>query len=239
MFLISKNIKNLLKLASVPITLLVLSLIYNVLWIFFKLPKNDELVSLVAKFLEQYGLWIVFVSAFIEGVLIAGNYFPGGLVVFLGVLASGNNLTKVSYVIVLTTAAFTTAYAINYILGKYGWYKLLIRFGFTSQLETAKTKLEKHSFKAILFSYWHPNLGALISTSAGILKINFWKFIAESVPVVLFWNIFWGTLVYFLGKKALNLVLSLKYVIPVIIVWLLILWVKEKYFTKPHGTTGE
>lgn len=224
--------RNLLKLASIPITLLLLSLVYNVLWIFFKLPKNEELVAIVAKFLETYGLWIVFVSAFIEGVLIAGNYFPGGLVVFLGVLASGNNLPKVAFVIILVTLAFSSAYAVNYVLGKYGWYKLLIKFGMSAQLEQAKTKLEKYSFKAIILSYWHPNLGALISTSAGILKMNFFKFILESLPVVLFWNIFWGTLVYFLGKKALNLVLSLKYVIPVVIAWLLILWIKEKYFTK-------
>ena len=69
--------KNLLKLAAIPISLLALSLIYNLLWIFFKLPKDDELLAVVSQFINHYGLWIVFASAFIEGVLIAGNYFPG------------------------------------------------------------------------------------------------------------------------------------------------------------------
>ena len=80
----SRVMKNYLKIASIPVTLLVFSLIYNLLWIVFKLPKNDELVAIVGKFLDHYGLWVVFVSAFIEGVLIAGNYFPGGLVIFSG-----------------------------------------------------------------------------------------------------------------------------------------------------------
>ncbi|MEK7161201.1 MAG: hypothetical protein AAB729_00735 [Patescibacteria group bacterium] len=231
--------KNLLKLAAIPISLLALSLIYNLLWIFFKLPKDDELLAVVSQFINHYGLWIVFASAFIEGVLIAGNYFPGGLVVFLGVLASGNNIPKAAFVIILVTLAFGSAFSVNYILGKYGWYKLLVKFGLSTQLETAKSKLEKNSFKAIILSYWHPNIGALISTSAGILKMNFLKFVLQSLPVLLFWNAFWGILVFFLGKQALNLVLSLKYILPVIIAWLIIIWIKDKYFTKTHGTISQ
>ncbi len=228
------QVKNLVRLASVPISLFLLSLTYNLLWIFFKLPRNDELIAVVSGFLEQYGIWIVFASALLEGVLIAGNYFPGGLVIFLGVLASGNNFPKVAFVILLVCLAFTCAYSINYFLGKYGWYKLLIKFGMSTQLDQAKDKLEKYSFKAIILSYWHPNLGALISTSAGILKMNFWKFFLESLPIIFFWNILWGALVYYLGKPALNLVLSLKYILPVIIIWLIVIWIKDKYFNKTH-----
>jgi membrane protein DedA with SNARE-associated domain len=215
-----------------------MSLAYNLLWVLFKLPKDDELIALVGQFLNHYGLWIVFISAFIEGVLIAGNYFPGGLVVFLGVLASGNNIPKVAFVVFLVVLAFACSYCVNYVLGRYGWYKLLVKFGLSAQLETAKKKLEQHSFKAIVFSYWHPNVGALISTSAGILKMDFIKFISESLPILLFWNAFWGALVFFLGKQALNLVLSLKYIVPIAIIWLIIIWVKEKYF-HAHGTVSQ
>ena len=138
----------------------------------------------------------------------------------------------------MVTLAFTCAYCLNYILGEYGWYKLLTKFGLSAQLDTAKTKLEKYSFKAIFFSYWHPNMGALVSTSAGILKTNFLKFLTESILALSFWNTFWATLIFFLGQQALNLVLSLKYILPVVIIWILIIWIKEKYF-HAHGTVSQ
>lgn len=228
--------KNFFKLAAIPLGLLVLSLTYNLLWAVFKLPKDEELINSISKILSQHGMWIIFISALIEGVLIAGNYFPGGLVVFLGVLAVRNNLSRVAFVILQVTLAFLSAYSINYCLGKFGWYKLLIKFGYQAQLESAKQKLEKYSFKAIILSYFHPNLGALISTSAGILKMDFKKFILESLIIAAFWNIVWGTVVYFFGKKALNLALNLKYLIPIAVLWILGIWIKEKYFTKLKQT---
>ena len=95
---------------------------------------------------------------------------------FLGVISAGANIPKVVLIVAIVCAGFSIGYTIDYLLGKYGWYKLLTKFGMGQQIETAKARLEKHSFKAIAASYWEVNLASITATAAGILKIDFKRF---------------------------------------------------------------
>ena len=214
-----------LKLLSLPLILIAIYLSMYVIWKLLGLPTDDKMVGIVKGAFEKYGLWIVFIGALIEGFLLLGQYFPGGTIIFLGVISAGKNIPRVIEVVAIVSVAFIIAYTLNYLVGKYGWYKLLVKFGLSKSLEESKKKLEKQGLNAVIFSYWEPNLASLIATAAGILKIPMKKFQSYSVVGVIMWNIFWGTLVFSLGIAVLKMT-GLKYVLIIFIVWVAIILTK-------------
>ena len=219
--------KYLLKLISVPLSLLAFYSLYFFLWKIFGLPSNEELIQIVREAFARHGLIIVFACSLIEGLLLAGNYFPGGLVIFLGVITAGKDILRVVAVVAVVSLAFFMAYTLNYFLGRYGWYKLLVRFGLTAELEKAKARLEKHGSSAIMLSYWQPNLAALTATATGVLKLPIKKFLPSSLAGIVIWNTFWGGLVYALEEQALQVVTNFKYVLVAVLIWVILIFVKE------------
>jgi membrane protein DedA with SNARE-associated domain len=196
--------KNILKILAIPLSLLVVYFSMLILWKIFNLPPLDKLEAIIKIYFDKYGLWIVFISALIEGFLLIGQYFPGGVVIFLGVTAARDNLIEVGWVLFVVGVAFFIAYYLNYIVGRYGWYKLFLKFGLGNSLDKAKAKLEKHVMTAILGSYWEPNLASITATAAGVLKIPLRYFLTSSLIGIVIWNLFWGIVVYFLGYALLQ-----------------------------------
>src|SRR3989344_6448536 len=230
------NYKNILKALSIPAVLLIFTLTYRVLWTIFDLPKGQELVPIITKFFSHYGLWVVLLCAILEGALVIGNYFPGGVVIFLSVVVAGRDIPKVITAVAVVAIGFFIGYTIDYFLGKYGWYKLLIKFGMRHQLETAQVKLSRHSLKAIAFNYWEPNLGSITATAAGILQISLKKFLFESAIGLIIWDTFWGVLVASLGQRALDMIFNWTYLIPVVAIWVLVVVLIEYIKTKKVDT---
>ncbi len=192
---------------------------YFLLWNFLDLPEYKELVNVFQDLLRRHGLWIVLVAAFIEGVLLVGNYLPGGLVIFLAVISVGNDFAKIVLIIMLVSLGFVVANVLNYALGRFGWYHLLMRFGMGDQLAKAEQKWKEKSFKVIFLSYWQANLAALTATAAGVLKINFKKFLTEATVSVIFWNAMWALLVYIFREQAVNAITNIYFIFAIVLIW--------------------
>lgn len=211
--------KEILKALTIPLIALLIYLVFYILWVAFGLPSQEEIASVAKDWFSKYGLWIVFVGALIEGFLLIGNYFPGGFIIFLGVISVGKNIPKVLEILILVSIAFFISYSLNYLIGKYGWYKLFVRFGLSGLLEKYKDKLEKQGLNLVFFTYWVPNFASLTATSAGILRIPLRKFLIYSAFGIIIWSIFWGTLIYFLGQAALE-ILGLKLIVGFFLIWI-------------------
>ena len=208
-----------LKILGLPLTFLAIFLLFWAAWEIFNLPSENELIEITRRYFDLYGYLIVFVSAIIEGMLLAGLYYPGSLVIFLGVIFAGKNIPEVTWVVGLVTAGLLLAYSLNYMLGKYGWYKLLLRFGLRRPIEKVQTHLARYGLSIIFLSYWQPNLAALTSTAAGILQFPFRKFMLYSTVAAIAWNVFWGGVVYFLGEAALSAI-GIRFVLVIVIIWI-------------------
>jgi membrane protein DedA with SNARE-associated domain len=229
-------IKSWLKALALPLTIIVFTLLYQILWQVLDWPTGEELTNLLTNFFIHYGLWLVFVCSILESAVIIGNYFPGGLIIFISVIACQGNIPKIILTVSIVSVGFFIGYLIDYLLGKYGWYKLLLKFGLSNQIETAKQKLLKHSFKAIISSYWEVNLASITATSAGILQMDFKKFLIESTLALIIWNIIWGALVGALGKRAIDIITNWKYALPILATWLTVLILKIKYDNRKNNS---
>ena len=225
------KIKNFLKIVGLPMFFLAIFLSLWAVWKILNLPPENELIEIIKSYFDLYGYWIVFLSAVIEGVLFVGWYYPGSLVIFLGVIFADKNITEVIWVITLVTTGLFLAYLFNYALGKYGWYKMLLKFGLRKPIENAQIRLTKHGFGGIFLSYWQPNLAALTSTAAGILQFSFKKFMFYSIIATTLWDIFWGALVYFFGETALAAIVGIRFVIIIITVWAAYRLILRRKFT--------
>ncbi len=229
-----------LKLLSLPLGWLVTIISLFVVWNIFDLPRAEVLIRYIGVWFNTYGLVVLLAGAFIEGILLLGSYFPGVFVIFAGVV-SAHSLSEAMLRIGIGTIGLILAHSTNYTLGKYGWYKLLTKFGLRSSIEEAQGKLLKHGPLAIFTSYWLPSMSALTDTAAGILHMPFKKFISYSVSAVIFWDLLVGLIVYFLGEKALVAVTSggtteLLIQFAVVAIWIFILLIFDfhKNKTSPH-----
>ena len=207
------------KKAFLPLSILGVFMLVYIAWRFFGLPPQEELIEIAKTYFDKYGLAILLVSSLIEGTVLVGWYYPGSLVIFLGVILAGKDIEAVVEAVATITVGLFFAYIVNFLLGKYGWYRLLLKFGLKEALEDAKARVTKHGLVAIFMSYWQPNLAALVATSAGILDFSFTKFLVYSLVAAVIWNTFWGVLVYFIGEEALNLV-GLRFVFLAIFLWI-------------------
>lgn len=206
------------KKALLPLSILGVFLLIYLAWRFFGLPPEEKIIEIARFYFDQYGLVILLVSALIEGTVLVGWYYPGSLIIFLGVILAGKDVSRVAEVVTVITAGLFFAYILNFLLGKYGWYRLLLKFGLREALGDAKERVTKHGLVAIFMSYWQPNLAALVAISAGILDFSFKKFLIYSLVAAALWNTFWGVLVYFVGKSALSLV-GIRFVLLAIFLW--------------------
>ena len=193
----------------------------------FNLPPESEIIALVRVYFDKYGYALVLGSAFIEGLLLLGLYYPGGIVIFLGVILAGDNIARVVIMILCVAIGSLAAYVFNYTMGKYGWHKIFSSLGLKNSLEKAEARFQNHGASIVFFTYWGPNIAALISTAAGTLRIPFRIFLIYSIGAVLLWDMFWGSTVYFLGEHALSLI-SGQIVLIFIGIWIIRIIVVEK-----------
>lgn len=226
----SKGYRHYLKLLALPLTYLLIMVSLYVFWDVFNLPSAEVLGGLATRLFDQHGLPIVGVSAFVEGLFLVGNYFPGSFVIMLGIALS-DSVAQAFMIFAVGTIALMVAHVINYQLGKHGWYKLLQKFGLASSLNESKTKIEQKGRWAILSSYWLPSLGSLIDTAAGILQMNFKKFLLASLAASIFWNGLVTIITYSMGDKALEILQSdssnLSTGLGIIVIWCVVLLVKD------------
>jgi len=209
------------KKALLPIFVLGIFLFIYLAWRFFALPPEEEILEIARFYFDKYGLAILLVSALVEGTVLVGWYYPGSLIIFLGVILAGKDISKVAEAVAaITVGGLFFAYIINFLLGKYGWYRLLLRFGLREALEDVKARVTRYGLLAIFMSYWQPNLAALVATSAGILDFSFSKFLIYSLVAATLWNTFWGTLVYFVGEGVLSLV-GIRFILLAIFIWII------------------
>jgi undecaprenyl-diphosphatase len=213
--------------AQVPLLGAVFILIIYYVWGLLDLPPREALIDVVRGLIERYGYIIVFLGAFVESLLLIGWYFPGSLIIFISVIFAPTPTAAVISVAIVTLALWC-GYTFNFFLGRHGWYRVLVAFGIKQYLDEAKDKLTKYGIFAVFTSYWSPGLASFVSTAAGVLHYPAYKFLSYSLIAVVIWNIFWGTLIYTLGERALTLVLSWPFMVFVIVLWIGVRFWNEK-----------
>jgi membrane protein DedA with SNARE-associated domain len=211
--------RRILKIIALPLSVLgVFTLLYAV-WVALDLPPEQTIIEIARSYLDRYGIVIVLICAYLEGLLLIGWYFPGTLVVIFAFVIAGPDALRVAQVAAAAGLGLFAAYLTNFFAGKYGWYRLLLAFGLREPLENAQRRLTRYGLSAIFTTYWQANLASCISTAAGILQFPFRRFALLSLLAEAFWISFWATLIFFLGQAALSLA-GFRIILFAILLWI-------------------
>jgi membrane protein DedA with SNARE-associated domain len=212
-------LRRILKVVAFPLAVLaVFGLLYAV-WLVLDLPPEETLARIAKDYLDRYGSVIVLISAYLEGLLLIGWYFPGNLVIVLALIFAAPQPSRFVLVAALAGTGLLSAYVTNFFAGKYGWYRLLLAFGLREPLDNAQRRLTKYGLSAIFTSYWQANLASCISTAAGILQFPPARFVGYSVIAEALWTTFWASIIFFLGSAALALV-GFRMILVLLLLWI-------------------
>jgi len=208
-----------LRLIAFPLTVLAVFLLLYVVWVALDLPPEETILDIAKSYLDRYGVVIVLICAYLEGLLVIGWYFPGTLVIIFALIVAGQDVARVAQVAALAGCGLFAAYVTNFYAGKYGWYRLLLAFGLRQPLENAQARLTRYGLSAIFATYWQANLASVISTAAGILQFSVARFLVFSLAAEAFWITFWSSLIFFLGRAALSLA-GFRMILLMIVIWI-------------------
>jgi membrane protein DedA with SNARE-associated domain len=220
-----------LKIIAFPLAVLAVFGLLYLIWLALDLPPEDTMVRIAKDYLDRHGILIVFIAAYLEGLLLIGWYFPGTLVIILALVLAGPDPVRVAQVAATAGIGLFAAYVTNFYAGKYGWYRLLLAFGLREPLENAQRRLNKYGLSAIFTTYWQANLASCISTAAGILQFPAARFVAYSFVAEALWVTFWATLIFFLGKAALSLA-GFRMILLLILIWIAVRLIYRWKFEK-------
>jgi len=217
--------RELVRFAIVPLVLLGFSLATILVYQALQLPSRDAVLDSIQALYTRYGPVVILLGALMEGTLFLNLYLPGSTVIALGVIFAGGDLVRVVIAVALATLGLFGTALINYALGRYGWYRLFVKLGIGDELEAMKARFECRGLALILSTYFHPNVGALAATSAGILRVSFLHFAGYSLVALIFWDTFWGIVFYLIGPFLLR-VLSQWVITAILALWFIYAVVK-------------
>lgn len=168
------------------------------------IPGPGKVILFLQSLYADYGYLVVFVSAVLEGLIGLNFYFPGSTAILLGVIFAQRSNLSIPAVVLLTIIGFTISYTANYFIGKHGVHKLSQKLGYGETITKQGTKLAKNGWWTIFSCYFHPNLAAIISTGAGLIKMPFWKFTLISTLSLIFWDSLWAILASRFGESIIK-----------------------------------
>ena len=194
----------------------------------------EEIVSNLTNWYEQYGYWVIFISALVEGIFVVNLYFPGSTAILLGGALSSQNELSAILLVLLIILGFFIAYVFNYFIGKHGMYRLLLRFGYKDTIEGTRQSLVLKGPKMMLVSFFHPNVGSVVTTGAGIINMPIKQFLLWCFISLVIWDTIWGIIVYTLSSQVISL-LGSWLAIPFMLVWIALIY----FILRRHTTTTQ
>lgn len=186
------------------------SFLFALLYLYLRvnniIPGPDKAVDWLENLYSQYGYWVVFFAAILEGLVIANFYIPGSTAILLGVIFAKSSGLSVPFTVALVMLGFFISLTADYFIGRDGIQKLLAKFGYTNEIADQSRTMAERSMWSLFASYIHPNMATLIATGAGIINMPLKRFFTLTVIGLLFWDTIWGVTAYYLGDVALSII---------------------------------
>lgn len=186
--------------------------------------------------LSTYGYIGVFIIVFLE----SGIFFalPGDSLLFTAGVLSGALGLKLTILIPLIFVGTFLGGIAGYLIGvylerlhKYSFFQRLIK---REHLDSTRNFFEKHGLGAILVSRFVPIVRTFLPIVAGIVKMNFGRFLIYSFWSSILWSVSMTSLGYFVGMQFPQIKDYMHYAIILVIlvsaIPIALEWWREKHF---------
>jgi membrane protein DedA with SNARE-associated domain len=156
----------------------------------------------MTSFIQQFGYFAVVALVGLEAL---GVPLPGEATLISAALYAGatHHLSIVG-VIVAAIAGATVGYSLSFLIGHWGGYRLVVRYGRYIGLDQTKVKLARYLFahhggKLVLFGRFVPILRAYGALLAGTSRMPWPPFLFYNLLGAVVWTVLYGGGAYLLG----------------------------------------
>lgn len=193
----------------------------------FLAPLIHNLQAIV----EHGGYLLLFITTYIEGIPIVGQFIPGHTIVLISGFLAKLGVLKIYKVLIIVIVGATLGDVTGFLLGKKYGFNLLIKissyFSIKKEyIERVRVLINENTIKTIILGRFSPitrPLSPFIVGASGIDAKKFWFF--DILSVVL-WSSVSVAIGYIFGASYHTVSVALgKYILLAIIIGVLIIWV--------------
>jgi membrane protein DedA with SNARE-associated domain len=139
------------------------------------------------------GEWLFIATcSTLESTVGVNGYFPGAFVILFAMASTHGNVSSALRVFGAICCGAFLGQNVSYILGR----ALADR--------TRRERSNGADVLRALGAFWHPQLGTAYSFSVGRQRMSYPRFLAILVVAWSPWNVFWGTLMYHVGRVPIE-----------------------------------
>ncbi|MPZ22837.1 MAG: hypothetical protein GEU28_04705 [Dehalococcoidia bacterium] len=149
--------------------------------------------------LEEYGYVAVFVLPLLENTLFLGLFVPGALVILFAGLAIQQGILEWYYALPLAIGGSMIGDTLSYLLGRYGWVRLLGEKRADEIKERWRDKFIDNAPVVILLYHFLGYTRLVGPTAAGVLHIPFRRWAPLDYAGVTLWVLAFATVGFILG----------------------------------------
>lgn len=181
------------------------------------IPQAEEILAAFASLYQRYGYEIIFISAILEALVIVNLFVPGMTAIGIGALFARTGQIDLTLVVVAGSLGAISGYVIDYWLGSYGFGDIFQKLGYGKLLSQARDKLLKFKTRGLILSFIYPNVGAVLSLTAGAVGLKFVKFFTIASLSTFFWASVGAFLVYIIGDVFITILIKYSFLIILVL----------------------
>lgn len=206
----------------------------------FDFPTPAETVAFAERLFEQYGIYVLLVAAFIEGIFMISVYFPGSLVIAVAVVVSDKTIPSLAAIGFLAWLGFVASLPVNYYLGKEGFYRSLLVLGRRDVIVRMQRWLDRRGRVAVFLSAFHPNILAIAVVCMGIAREGLKRTVTLAAASLIPWITLTIALLSVITKQVdVTDQNQAWYFIGLLVLWGIVLVLKEIWWPSQRAESEE
>ena len=199
-----------------PATLLVVYLVF-IFVIRGSIPTAEEIVHTFASLYARFGYEIIFVAALLESLILVNLFVPGMIAMAMGAVFARTGQTELVLVVLTASLGLLIGYAIDFLLGYFGFGAILKKLGYGWFTKQANDQLKRFGHRSLVLGFIYPNVAALLSFTAGTTSFSFMRFMIIAILSVALWMPLWGILIYSLGEVFITILTKYSFLVVTVI----------------------
>jgi membrane protein DedA with SNARE-associated domain len=169
-----------------------------------RLPSLSEWIEMLGHLYGSFGYPLVLLGAALENTFLVTFVFPGGTMVLLGGIYARSGQLELPYVVLAGWIGTALGATFDYGLGRWGGWLLrpiLARPDLAAGLARVAEMLRRYGMLALVAGHFIGPRRSLGALSAGMARMEYWRFALYELPAALLWATAYGVGGYLLADQ--------------------------------------
>lgn len=184
-----------------PYSLALVFAIFAISYQALSLPSPTEIAQFLKNLISSEGVLVFLFIAFVEALFLLSVYFPGSLVIVFTVIYLDASFIQLIEIVMLCVFGFSCANVVNYYIGRFGFYRILLLLRGDEALNTTIEWIKKRGITAIFAAGVHPNVMAACVVCLGVAGMPFHKAIFLSTVSLIGWSVIYVPILAMLSES--------------------------------------